>query len=429
MLNKSRVVSVIGLGYVGLPVAVAFGLKAKTIGFDINDQRIKELKDGFDRNRELSSDDLAKSDILFTDEISDLKRADFYVVAVPTPIDDVNQPDLKLLKKASEMVSKVVGLGDIVVYESTVYPGATEEICVPLLEEGSGLKCGVDFRIGYSPERINPGDKKHTLSKIIKIVSAQDEEALNIIAKTYETIITAGVYRAPSIRVAEAAKVIENIQRDLNIALVNELALLFDRMRIDTNEVLAAAGTKWNFLDFKPGLVGGHCIGVDPYYLTHKAEKVGYIPEVILAGRRINNSMSRFIAQKTIKEMIKAGHDISKSTVTVLGLAFKENCPDLRNSKVIGIVRELEEHGIHVQVHDTLADSKDAEREYGITLREWKNLKPAEAVIVAVPHEAYCKLLLKDIKKMMGKNPVLIDVKGIYEVQEFQAAGIRMWRL
>lgn len=424
-----RKVSVIGLGYVGLPVAVAFGKVGRTVGFDINCQRIEELKRGFDRTGEVTADDLATADILFTDKLEELRLADFHIVAVPTPVDDANQPDLTPMFRASETVGQALKQGDIVVYESTVYPGVTEEECVPILERVSGLKCGVDFKVGYSPERINPGDKEHTFTRIKKVVSGQDAEALEIVARVYESVVTAGVHRAPSIKVAEAAKVIENTQRDLNIALMNELALIFDRLGIDTNDVLEAASTKWNFLRFSPGLVGGHCIGVDPYYLTHKAEKIGYIPQVILAGRRINDGVGRFIAQRTVKEMIHAGHNVLGSTVTVLGLTFKENCPDLRNSKVIDIIHELEDYGINVQVHDPMADPAEAEHEYGVNLILWEELKPSVAVVVAVAHASYRSLLPADFVGLMDGKPLLVDVKGVYERSGLESAGIRVWRL
>jgi UDP-N-acetyl-D-galactosamine dehydrogenase len=429
MKTSNRIISVVGLGYVGLPVAVAFGKHARTIGFDINPRRVQALKDGHDHTGEVDDVDLKATDILYTDKIEDLKLADFHIVAVPTPVDDAHQPDLTPVIKASETVGKALKRGDIVVYESTVYPGATEEECVPVLERLSGLKCGIDFKVGYSPERINPGDKEHTFTKIKKVVSGQDQETLEIVARVYESVVTAGVHRAGSIKAAEAAKVIENTQRDLNIALMNELALIFDRMGIDTNEVLEAAGTKWNFLKFRPGLVGGHCIGVDPYYLTHKAEKIGYIPQVILAGRRINDGMGRFVAQRAIKEMIKAGHNILGGTVTLLGLTFKEDCPDLRNSRVIDIFRELEDYGITVQVHDALADEEEAIREYGIHLVKMDQLQPANAVIAAVSHRAYREMGVEQLKSLMGKNPVLIDVKAMYDQQAIRAAGIRLWRL
>lgn len=427
---SSRTVSVIGLGYVGLPVAVAFGKEAKTIGFDINTARIEELQSHFDRTGEVTKEELSIANIIYSSDIDQLILANFHIIAVPTPINNAKQPDMSLLINASISVGKALKKGDIVVYESTVYPGATEEECLPVLERESGLICGIDFKIGYSPERINPGDKEHTFTKIKKVVAGQDAETLDIIATTYERVVTAGVHRAPSIMVAEAAKVIENTQRDLNIALMNELALIFDRLGIDTGEVLKAAGSKWNFLPFRPGLVGGHCIGVDPYYLTHKAEKIGYIPQVILAGRRINDGMGKFIAQRTIKEMIHAGHCISGSTVTVLGLTFKENCPDLRNSKVVDIIRELNEYGIVVQVHDPLADPSEALREYGISLADQGELKPAAAVVAAVAHEPYLNWSERELSSLLIANhPVLIDVKGIFDTIALQAAGIRTWRL
>ena len=428
-MQFDRTISVVGLGYVGLPVAVAFGKVRKTVGFDINPRRIEELRNGYDRTGEVSPEDLRESDILFTDSLEELKKADFHIVAVPTPVDAANQPDLTLMLKASETVGKALKNGDIVVYESTVYPGATEEECVPVLERCSGLKCGGDFTVGYSPERINPGDKEHTFTKIKKVVAGQDEDTLEIVARVYESVVNAGVHRATSIKVAEAAKVIENTQRDLNIALMNELAIIFDRLGIDTGEVLAAAGTKWNFLAFKPGLVGGHCIGVDPYYLTHKAEKIGYIPQVILSGRRINDGMGKFIAQRAVKEMIRAGHQILGSTVTVLGLTFKEDCPDLRNSKVIDIIRELQDYGVNVQVHDASANPSEAASEYGVALISLEQLRPAAAVIVAVAHRLYREWSAADLTRLMGRNPVVIDVKGIYEPAELERTGARVWRL
>jgi UDP-N-acetyl-D-galactosamine dehydrogenase len=424
-----RIVSVVGLGYVGLPVAAAFGKIYRTIGFDVNPQRIRELQEGTDRTGEVSTEELQATGILFTNRIEDLRQADFHIVAVPTPVDDANRPDLSLLLRASETVGRALKKDDIVVYESTVYPGVTEEECVPVLEQASGLICGVDFTVGYSPERINPGDKEHSFTKIKKVVSGQDPATLEIVAGVYESVVAAGVHRASGIKVAEAAKVIENTQRDLNIALMNELALIFDRLGIDTGAVLEAAGSKWNFLKFKPGLVGGHCIGVDPYYLTHKAEKIGYIPQVILAGRRINDGMGRFIAQRTIKEMVHAGHGILGSVVTVLGLTFKEDCPDLRNSKVFDIIRELRDYGVEVQVHDPLADPVEAEQVYGIHLRGIAELKPAEAVILAVAHRAYRELEPDGLRGLMGENPVLIDVKGVCLPEAVSAAGMRLWRL
>ncbi len=428
-MSVDRIVSVVGLGYVGLPVAIAFGKVRRTIGYDINQLRISELRAGYDRTGEVSKDDLQTADIAFTDRIDELSKADFHIVAVPTPVDDAHQPDLNLMHKASETVGKALKKGDIVVYESTVYPGVTEDECVPVLERASGLVCGKDFTVGYSPERINPGDKEHTFTKITKVVSGQDAKTLEIVARVYESVVTAGVHRAPSIKIAEAAKVIENTQRDLNIALMNELALIFDRMGIDTNDVLEAAGTKWNFLKFSPGLVGGHCIGVDPYYLTHKAEKIGYIPQVILAGRRINDGMGKFVAQRTIKEMINAGHTVLGNVVTVFGLTFKENCPDLRNSKVIDIIREFEDYGIQVQVCDPLADPGEAKHEYGIDLVPMTELRPSAAVMVAVAHQQFLSWTPEEIAGFMGAKPVLIDVKGIYDHPAMVAAGIRVWRL
>ena len=426
---QERIISVIGLGYVGLPVAVAFGLKRRTIGFDINAGRIAELKRGHDRTGEVSGNDLQSADILFTDSIDELRGADFHIVAVPTPVDAAKQPDLTPMLKASETVGRALKKGDVVVYESTVYPGVTEDECVPILERVSGLLCGPDFTVGYSPERINPGDKEHTFTRIKKVVSGQDEKTLEIVAQVYESVVTAGVHRASSIKVAEAAKVIENTQRDLNIALMNELALIFDKLGIDTNDVLEAAGTKWNFLKFKPGLVGGHCIGVDPYYLTHKAEKIGYIPQVILAGRRINDGMASFIAQRTVKEMIRAGNTILGSTVTLLGLTFKEDCPDLRNSKVIDIIRELEDYGITVQVSDSMADPAEALHEYGINLCPLDALKPCDALVVAVAHQEYRSLSIDTLRAMMNGTPLIIDVKGIYDRQIIENSNIRFWRL
>jgi UDP-N-acetyl-D-glucosamine/UDP-N-acetyl-D-galactosamine dehydrogenase len=428
-VNLHRNISVIGLGYVGLPVAVAFGKTGKTVGFDINPLRISELRQGCDRTGEVEIAELLSTDIVFTDNAEDLRGSDFHIVAVPTPVNDANQPDLSLLFRASSIVGSILKKGDIVVYESTVYPGATEEECLPVLEKASGLIGGSDFTVGYSPERINPGDREHSFSRIRKVVSGQDQETLDIIAATYEKVVKAGVHRAPSIMVAEAAKVIENTQRDLNIALMNELALLFDNMGIDTHAVLQAAGTKWNFLPFSPGLVGGHCIGVDPYYLTHKAEKIGYSPQVILAGRRINDGMGKFIAQRTVKEMIHAGHYVAGSTVTVMGLTFKENCPDLRNSRVVDIIRELEGYGIRVQVHDPLADKGEAAREYGISLVPLEALAPAAAIIMAVAHNLYRNMSVEELSKLTHDNPVMIDVKGVCNTDHLQSAGMRVWRL
>ncbi|HBE89255.1 MAG TPA: nucleotide sugar dehydrogenase [Elusimicrobia bacterium] len=424
-----RKVSVIGLGYVGLPVAVAFGKKSQVIGFDISKSRLAELAACNDRTGEVSPEELKAADLVYTDEVSVLKGADFHIVAVPTPVDSANQPDMSLVLRASETVGRALKKGDIVVYESTVYPGATEEDCVPVLEKFSGLKCGTDFKVGYSPERINPGDREHSFTKIKKVVAGMDAESLETIALVYGSVLEAGLHKASSIKVAEAAKVIENTQRDINIALMNELALIFDRMDIRTSEVLEAAATKWNFLKFRPGLVGGHCIGVDPYYLTHKAEKIGYIPQVILAGRRINDSMGKFIAQKTVKEMVRAGHNPCGATVTVLGITFKEDCPDLRNSKVADIIRELQDYGLKVQVSDPLADPAEAQREYGVKLVPFEKLKPADAVVVAVAHQTYKGLPPSSLAALMGDKPVLVDVKSAYEPEAARAAGLTYWSL
>lgn len=429
MTPHSRVVSIIGLGYVGLPVAVAFGKLRRTIGFDINPQRIAELKKGIDHTGEVAPTDLKAADILYTSSIDDLKKADFHIVAVPTPVDSANRPDLTPVLRASETVGKALKKGAIVVYESTVYPGCTEEDCVPVLERASGLKCGRDFTVGYSPERINPGDREHRFTTIQKVVSGQDGETLDTVAAVYGSVVKAGVYKASSIKVAEAAKVIENSQRDINIAFMNELALIFERMGIDTNEVLDAAGTKWNFLRFRPGLVGGHCIGVDPYYLTHKAEKLGYIPQVILSGRRINDGMGRWIAQRTVKEMVRAGHDVHESVVTILGLTFKENCNDLRNSKVADIIREFKDYGITVQVVDPLVDVAEAKREYGLQLVPLDKLQKADAVVLAVGHSAFRDITPERLLGMMNGSPVLADVKNFFDPVEIRKAGIRLWRV
>ena len=428
VISKNRAVAVVGLGYVGLAVANAFGKAGHTIGFDIDKQRIEELNRGYDRTGEIPAGDFT-GDILFTDSLEALAKADFYIIAVPTPIDTANQPDLTPLLRASETVGSVLKKGDIVVYESTVYPGVTEEVCAAVLETASQLSCGKDFGIGYSPERVNPGDKQHTFSMIKKIVAAGDATTLDVIAAVYGSVVSPGVYRAENIQVAEAAKVIENTQRDINIALMNELAIIFDRLGIDTKSVLAAAGTKWNFLKFEPGLVGGHCIGVDPYYLTHKAEKVGYIPQMILAGRRINDSMGSFIARQAVKEFIRAGHDFKDNRVTVLGLTFKENCADIRNSKVVDIIEELKQYQINVQVHDPLANPAAARETYGVELLPLDALQPADMIIAAVAHDAIRGLSPDQLLGLMKHNPVLIDVKSAFDPDAIGAAGIRLWRL
>jgi len=368
LVNKQARVAVVGLGYVGLPLAAAFGKQVDVIGFEIHLEKVEQLKSGFDATGELTSEDLKNTMIQYTTDSGDLKAADFIIVTVLTPIDENNNPDLTPMEKASKTIGQNLKKGAIVVYESTVYPGVTEDICVPILEQESGLKCGIDFKVGYSPERINPGDKVHTVDKIIKVVSGMDEETLDTVAQVYELVITAGVHRASSIKVAEAAKVIENTQRDLNIALINELALIFNKLDIPTMDVLAAAGTKWNFLKFTPGLVGGHCIGVDPYYLTHKAEQIGYLPQVILAGRRINDGMGKYVAENTVKQMIRSGKVIKGSRVLILGLTFKEDVPDIRNTKVVDIVAELKDYGIEVLIHDPFANAEETRHEYSLEI-------------------------------------------------------------
>ena len=425
-----RKIAIVGLGYVGLPVAVAFGQSTEVVGFDINAKRIGELRRGHDSTEEVLSADLARAQIRFTDQIEDLKNCDFFIVAVPTPVDKGNTPDLSPLVSASKSVGQALKKGDIVVFESTVYPGATEEDCVPVLERVSGLHFGVDFTVGYSPERINPGDREHTFTKIKKIVSGSDAATLDVVADVYASVVTAGVHRASTIKVAEAAKVIENTQRDLNIALMNELAVIFKRMDIDTQEVLEAAGSKWNFLPFRPGLVGGHCIGVDPYYLTHKAEQLGYIPQVILAGRRINDNMANFVASSAVKAMVKQGIDVSKCRVGVLGITFKENCPDTRNSKVIDIVKELRDYGIEVVVCDPHADAQEVRHEYGVELIAQDKMPPVDALVLAVAHREFRALSADQLRSMArGNSPVLVDVKCIQRRTELEAQGFHVWRL
>ncbi|HEX7766867.1 MAG TPA: nucleotide sugar dehydrogenase [Nitrospira sp.] len=428
--EQARSIAVVGLGYVGLPIAVAFGKQGPVVGFDINKAKIAELRRGVDRTGEVSATDLKASQVQYTWEPAELKAADFIIVAVPTPINEALQPDFTALQKSSELIGSNLAPGTIVVYESTVYPGATEEVCLPILEKMSGMKAGVDFKIGYSPERINPGDKEHTLEKIIKVVSAQDAESLEIVARTYETVVKAGIHRASSIKVAEAAKVIENTQRDLNIALMNELALIFHRLGIDTKSVLEAAGTKWNFLRFSPGLVGGHCIGVDPYYLTAKAESVGYHPQVILSGRRINNGMGKFVAEQTMKLLSQLPRPVNELKVAVLGLTFKENVPDLRNSKVPDIINELREYGVQVVVHDPIAESEEAVHEYGIKLVDLKQIKDVDGVIVAVAHRSFLEIGLGELLKPLRdqESGVLIDVKSIFDPSKVPSS-IKYWRL
>jgi UDP-N-acetyl-D-galactosamine dehydrogenase len=434
LLEKTPVglatVAVVGLGYVGLPVAVAFGRQRPTIGYDLSRKRVENLRHRVDPTGEVSAAELAEAKhFKATAYPAELAHADFIIVAVPTPINAARQPDFGPLESASETVGRYMKRGAVVVYESTVYPGATEEVCVPLLEKHSGMRWRQDFHVGYSPERINPGDREHAFSKILKVVSGDDADTLEKVAQLYASVVQAGVYRASSIRVAEAAKVIENTQRDLNIAFVNELAIIFGRLGLDTQEVLRAAGTKWNFLPFRPGLVGGHCIGVDPYYLTHKAELAGYHPEVILAGRRINDGMGSYIARKSVQQMIHAERSIKGARVNVLGLTFKENVPDIRNSKVMDIVRELHEFGVETYVHDPLAAPEDALREYGLRLTDWDSLPAADATILAVAHDSLAKLPPAALMDKIVKNGCFIDIKGAFDPAPFRREGISVWRL
>jgi len=430
---KDLKIAVIGLGYVGMPVAVAFAKKTKVIGFDINEDKVKLYKMGYDPTKEVGDEEIKKSNVEFTSDENKLREANFYIVAVPTPINKDKTPDLRPIESASLILGKNIIKGSIIVFESTVYPGVTEEICIPILEKASGLKCGIDFKVGYSPERINPGDKKHRLENIVKVVSGCDEEALDIIAKVYELVVKVGVYKAESIKVAEAAKVIENSQRDLNIAFMNELSLIFERMQIDTKAVLKAAGTKWNFLNFSPGLVGGHCIGVDPYYLTYKAERLGYNSQVILSGRKINDSMGKHIAEILIKKLILNDINVIKSKVAILGFTFKENVPDVRNTKVIDIIDELKEYGIMPNIVDPEADYHDANSEYGIQLINIQDVKDMDAIIVAVGHESFVNLDLKSILGMYNKNnkrrKIFFDIKGVFDKNNFDESDFIYWRL
>lgn len=424
-------IAVIGLGYVGLPLAVEFGKKVPVVGFDIHTTRIEELKIGQDHTLEVSPEELSQAtNLTYSANLEDLKSCNFFIVTVPTPVDEVNRPDLTPLKKASETLGKVIKKGDIVVYESTVYPGATEEVCIPVLEKISGLKFNQDFFAGYSPERINPGDKVNTLTKIKKITSGSTPEVADKVDAVYASIITAGTHKASSIKVAEAAKVIENTQRDLNIALVNELSVIFDRLGIDTIDVLEAAGSKWNFLPFRPGLVGGHCIGVDPYYLTHKAEEVGYHPQVILAGRRINDNMARYVARNTIKRMLQNGIDVPRAKVGVLGVTFKENCPDIRNSKVADLIKEFEAWGAQVVVADPWADAEEVKHEYGIELGQVNAEHPVDALVIAVGHNEFRSLPAAELKSYVRSNkPVLADVKGLFDRTTLAEQGFTVFRL
>ena len=429
MSNVKSTVAVVGLGYVGLPLAVEFGKKYRTIGFDLSTEKIDAYRRNVDPTGEIASADLEAAHLVLTTEPEMIREADFVVVAVPTPVDDAHIPDFSPLVGASTSVGKNLKPGAIVVFESTVYPGATEEVCIPLLEKHSGLAWKKDFFVGYSPERINPGDKEHTLTRITKVVSGDTPATLARVAEMYGSVIEAGVHRASSIKVAEAAKVIENTQRDLNIALVNELSLIFRRMDIDTTEVLEAAGTKWNFLPFRPGLVGGHCIGVDPYYLTHKAEILGHHPQVILAGRRINDGMGRYIAEQTVKCMINRGLEVKGADVIVLGLTFKENCTDLRNSKVIDVIRELESYGLKVHVHDPVALAEHAQHEYGVALRTWEQLPRANAIVAAVAHQELVARPIDDLCAKLVPQGVYVDVKCKADAPALRARGVDVWRL
>ena len=424
-------IAIIGLGYVGLPLAVEFGKNRETVGFDINDARIAELNAGIDNTLEVAPDELSlASKLSFTADLEKIRNCSIYIVTVPTPIDEANRPNLTPLRRASEAVASVLKKGDVVIYESTVYPGCTEEVCVPILEAMSGLQYNADFFCGYSPERINPGDKVNTLTKIKKVTSGSDVETARLVDELYLSIIEAGTFPAASIKVAEAAKVIENTQRDLNIALVNELSVIFDRLDIDTLDVLEAAGSKWNFLPFKPGMVGGHCIGVDPYYLTHKAEMVGYNPQVILAGRRINDNMSRYVGKCVIKKMVQNRIDLSSAKIAVLGVTFKENCPDIRNSKVVDLIRELESWGVDVVIADPWADPAEVKQEYGLNLVSFDDLKDLDSIVVAVGHNEFRALSATDLMELTSShNPVVADVKGLYQRESLIDAGFTVFRL
>ncbi len=432
LVSGKEKLSLVGLGYVGMPIAVAFARKVKVVGFDLNAAKIDLYKSGIDPTNEVGNDVIKNTAVEFTADAAKLKEAKFHIVAVPTPVNDDHTPDLSPVEGASRILGQNLTKGSVVVFESTVYPGVTEDICVPILEQESGLKCGVDFKVGYSPERINPGDKVHRLETITKIVSGMDEETLDVVARVYELVVEAGVYRAESIKVAEAAKVIENSQRDINIAFMNELSIIFNKMGIDTKSVLAAAGTKWNFLNFQPGLVGGHCIGVDPYYLTYKAEELGYHSQIILSGRRINDDMGKYVAENLVKNLIKADIPVKSAKVAILGFTFKENCPDTRNTKIIDIYNELREYGITAKVTDDNADADEAKRLYGITFTPMKEIKNCDAVILAVAHESYKQLEMDDLSALYadnGKKKVLTDLKGVLDRKEYENAGYLYWRL
>lgn len=432
LLNGEEKLSLVGLGYVGMPIAVAFARKIKVIGFDLNEKKIELYKSGIDPTNEVGGEVIRKTTVEFTADPSKLKEAKFHIVAVPTPVNDDHTPDLTPVEGASRILGQNLTKGSVIVFESTVYPGVTEDICVPILEKESGLKCGVDFKIGYSPERINPGDKVHRLETITKIVSGMDKETLETVAKVYELVVEAGVYRAQSIKVAEAAKVIENSQRDINIAFMNELSIIFNKMGIDTQSVLKAAGTKWNFLKFYPGLVGGHCIGVDPYYLTYKAEQLGYHSQIILAGRRINDDMGKYVAESLVKSLIKADIPVKGAKVAILGFTFKENCPDTRNTKVIDIYKELGEYGIHPIVVDPAADADEAKRLYGITFDTMDTIKDMDAVLVAVAHNEFLSLDKQKISGFFNQKhakKVFLDIKGLYDRNEYLPEDYIYWRL
>ena len=431
--NREEKISLVGLGYVGMPIAVSFAKKINVIGFDISEEKVELYKKGVDPTKEVGDEVIKKTTVEFTADETKLKEAKFHIVAVPTPVNADHTPDLRPVESASRTVGRNLTKGSIVVFESTVYPGVTEEICIPILEKESGMKCGEDFKVGYSPERINPGDKVHRLETIVKIVSGMDEESLDNIAKVYELVVEAGVYRAASIKVAEAAKVIENSQRDINIAFMNELSIIFNKMDIDTNAVLKAAGTKWNFLNFSPGLVGGHCIGVDPYYLTFKAEQMGYHSQIILSGRRINDGMGKYVVENLIKNLIKADVPVKDAKVAILGFTFKENCPDTRNTRVIDIVNELKEYGITPMIADPEADSEEAKHEYGIAFNSVNDIKNMDAVVVAVGHNQFMNFKQNDFNKMYkdanNENRALLDIKGILDRKDYESVGYKYWRL
>ncbi len=432
IVNGEEKLSLVGLGYVGMPIAVAFARKIKVVGFDLNEKKIELYKSGVDPTNEVGNEVIGNTTVEFTADPARLKEAKFHIVAVPTPVNDDHTPDLTPVEGASRILGQNLTKGSIIVFESTVYPGVTEEVCVPILEKESGLKCGADFKIGYSPERINPGDKVHRLETITKIVSGMDEETLDIVAKVYELVVDAGVYRAESIKVAEAAKVIENSQRDINIAFMNELSMIFHKMDIDTKAVLEAAGTKWNFLPFMPGLVGGHCIGVDPYYLTYKAEDLGYHSQIILSGRRINDDMGKYVAESLVKNLIRASIPVRNARVAILGFTFKENCPDTRNTKVIDIYKELGEYGIDPIVVDPAADAEEAKRLYGITFRTIEDVTDMDAVVIAVAHDSFSgfdKKRIDDFFDPAHKQKVLIDIKGILDRKEYLTEDYLYWRL